>query len=275
MELAKKKKKSIINAFHAFKNLEEEDKSKIINNNTNSNFKPLQVNKSGEDLMVEYFKKSYKGSITNSMEENFTVDGFYVVPKDVSVSINELLRERKSLKELVSIDKVGMLESSRTDEVNMDDVPFDKIEPGERVFKNSPTPRYKTIHYKISRYGGSIKTGPGILKELPINLINYLKDWFVSKMGATYNNLILKKANETLTKVETIKSYDDIKNIINTKIDTELKDGTIILTNQTGYNWLDTLKDKNDDYILKPLITDPAVKSIEGTIKIVVISNKT
>lgn len=226
------------------------------------------------DTFFENLKNSYRGIFTNAMKESVDSDGGFIVPRDISTKIETLLREKYSLKELVSSENVKTFEGARTFEVNSKHVPFDKVEE-EAVFGDVAIPKFTRINYKLSKFGGILKTSKELLEDSSENVMSYLMNWLTDKMVATYNGLILAEADRVLTGTTGIKSYDDIKTILNTKIDPALKNDCVILTNQTGYNWLDTLKDKNDNYILKPLITDPSVQSVEGKFRIVVLSDDT
>lgn len=273
LESAKALKKEIIeinDKISILSDLEVDQKKDIENKITD-----VVINKtSQEEDFIRNLKNGYKGIVdVNTVKEGVDENGGFVVPRDVSTSINKLLREKNSLKELVTVEKVNTFEGSRVFEVNAKHTPFDKVEE-EAIFGDVATPTFKSIPYKCSKYGGILKASAEILEDSTENIINYLTGWISDKMVATYNGVILQEANKVLNSATAIKTYDDIKTILNTKIDPALKKDTIILTNQSGYNWLDTLKDKNDNYLLKPLITDPTVKSVEGKIAVAVITDE-
>lgn len=225
-----------------------------------------------ENKFLDYVK-SGKIEITNEMKESVDKDGGLIVPKDISTKINERKRELNSLKKYVRVEKVNTLTGSRVIEKNADSVPFASIEEG-RLFTDVGNPEFETVDYKVVKYGGVLDVTRELLEDTKENIKNYLVNWLAKKEVATENKAILTVADTIATTPVAIKTYDDIKTILNTKIDPALLSKTVILTNQTGYNWLDTLKDKNDRYILKDHITDPNVKTLEGKYTVVVVTDK-
>lgn len=225
-----------------------------------------------ENKFLDYVK-SGKIEITNEMKESVDKDGGLIVPKDISTKINERKRELNSLKKYVRVEKVNTLTGSRVIEKNADSAPFTAIEEGG-LFTDVGNPEFETVDYKVVKYGGVLDVTRELLEDTKENIKNYLVNWLAKKEVATENKAILTVADTIATTPVAIKTYDDIKTILNTKIDPALLSKTVILTNQTGYNWLDTLKDKNDRYILKDHITDPNVKTLEGKYTVVVVTDK-
>lgn len=264
--------------------LEELEKLEVLNNGTviedKGNIKVGKtVEKTEEEKEREIenrfldYVKSGKVEFTNEMKESVDKDGGLIVPKDISTKINERKRELNSLKEYVRVEKVNTLTGSRVIEKNADSVPFASIEEGG-LFTDVGNPEFENIEYKVVKYGGILKVTRELLEDTKENIKNYLVNWLAKKEVATENKAILTVADTIATTPVAIKNYDDIKTILNTKIDPALLDKTVILTNQTGYNWLDTLKDKQDRYILKDHITDPNVKTLEGKYTVVVVTDK-
>ena len=225
-----------------------------------------------ENKFLDYVKFG-KDAITNEMKESVDKDGGLIVPKDISTKINERKRELNSLKKYVRVEKVNTLTGVRVIEKNADSVPFASIEEGG-LFTDVGNPEFETVDYKVVKYGGILKITRELLEDTKENIKNYLVNWLAKKEVATENKAILTVADTIATTPVAIKTYDDIKVILNTKIDPALLSKTVILTNQTGYNWLDTLKDKQDRYILKDHITDPNVKTVEGKYTVIVVTDK-
>ena len=264
--------------------LEELEKLEVLNNGTviedKGNIKVGKtVEKSEEEKEREIenrfldYVKSGKVEFTNEMKESVDKDGGLIVPKDISTKINERKRELNSLKEYVRVEKVNTLTGSRVIEKNADSVPFASIEESG-LFTDVGNPEFENIEYKVVKYGGILKVTRELLEDTKENIKNYLVNWLAKKEVATENKAILTVADTIATTPVAIRTYDDIKTILNTKIDPALLSKTVILTNQSGYNWLDTLKDKQDRYILKDHITDPNVKTIEGKYTVIVVTDK-
>ena len=49
---------------------------------------------------------------------------------------------------------------------------------------------------------------------------------------------------------------DGLKKVLNVTLKPYFRNSAVIVTNQDGLNYLDTLKDKNDQYLLKPEVAD-------------------
>ena len=264
--------------------LEELEKLEVLNNGTviedKGNIKVGKtVEKSEEEKEREIenrfldYVKSGKVEFTNEMKESVDKDGGLIVPKDISTKINERKRELNSLKKYVRVEKVNTLTGSRVIEKNADSVPFASIEEGG-LFTDVANPEFETVDYKVVKYGGVLDVTRELLEDTKENIKNYLVNWLAKKEVATENKAILTVADTIATTPVAIRTYDDIKTILNTKIDPALLDKTVILTNQSGYNWLDTLKDKQDRYLLKDHITDPNVKALEGKYTVIVVTDK-
>lgn len=264
--------------------LEELEKIEVLNNGTviedKGNIKVGKtVEKSEEEKEREIenrfldYVKSGRIEFTNEMKESVDKDGGLIVPKDISTKINERKRKLNSLKKYVRVEKVNTLTGSRVIEKNADSVPFASIEEGG-LFTDVANPEFETVDYKVVKYGGVLDVTRELLEDTKENIKNYLVNWLAKKEVATENKAILTVADAIATTPVAIRTYDDIKTILNTKIDPALLDKTVILTNQSGYNWLDTLKDKQDRYLLKDHITDPNVKALEGKYTVIVVTDK-
>ena len=67
---------------------------------------------------------------------------------------------------------------------------------------------------------------------------------------------------------------DDLKTVFNVTLDPAIATSSIVLTNQSGFNYLDTLKDERGDYILQPDVTDKTKMLLFGVYPIKKVSNK-
>ena len=67
---------------------------------------------------------------------------------------------------------------------------------------------------------------------------------------------------------------DDLKTVFNVTLDPAIAASSIALTNQSGFNYLDTLKDERGDYILQPDVTDKTKLLLFGVYPIKKVSNK-
>ena len=66
-----------------------------------------------------------------------------------------------------------------------------------------------------------------------------------------------------------------VKDVFNVTLDASIAASSVVLTNQSGFNYLDKLKDKDGNYIIQPDVTDKSKKLLFGVYPVHVVSNKT
>lgn len=208
-------------------------------------------------------------------DENDESDGGFTVPQDISTDIIELRRTENDLEQYVNVEPVRTLSGSRVIEIDADSTPWKDVDEGEE-FPEEETPKFRQIKYKIKKKGGILKTTRELLQDTAVNILAYLNKWIAKKSRATRNAAILTKLNEiTAGKEVAISGIDDLKDVFNVQLDAAIAPSSIILTNQSGFNYLDKLKDERGDYIIQPDVTDKTKKLLFGVYPIHVVSNKT
>jgi HK97 family phage major capsid protein len=179
--------------------------------------------------------------ILNSMNETKPEDGALTVPKDIRTAVKELRRSEDALENLVNIETVSKLTGSRVIERYADQTPFDNVEEAAE-FPDVSTPQFDNIEYKVKKKGGILKVTQELLSDTAENIIAYLKKWIAKKSKATRNFMIVAKIKEMTANAEVaVAGLDDLKKIFNIMLDPAIALGAIAVTNQDGYNWLDTL----------------------------------
>lgn len=129
---------------------------------------------------------------------------------------------------------------------------------------------FSNISYEVNDYGEIIPVSKTLLEDIDIDLVSVIGRRFMRKAVRTENTKIL-----TLLKTVTAKAitgYKDIKTTLNTDIDPDLQEGTIILTNQDGFNYLDQIELDNGAPLLQPVLTDRTKKQFAG-FDVVALSN--
>ncbi len=219
-------------------------------------------------------KKEIPSNVVNALKTTEKEEEGMLVPQDISTKVRELRRETQSLEQLVNIEKVEKTEGSRIVEKNADIVGFDAVDE-EAVFPDMPDPEFKKISYKLKKFGGILKATQEFYQATFSTIKGYIIKWIAKKGITTRNNLILKAIDDKLngSKV-TITNVDSIKDIINIKLDPAILNGTQIITNQDGFNWLDKLKDERGRYILQQDITQKFDYLLFGKYPVIVFSNK-
>lgn len=213
--------------------------------------------------------------ILNSMNEGTGEDGGLTVPKDIRTAVKELRRSEDALENLVNVERVSTLSGSRVIERYADQTPFDNVDEAAQ-FPEVSTPQFEKIEYKVKKKGGILKVTQELLSDTAENIIGYLKKWIAKKAKATRNFMIVAKIREITKDAEVpVEGLDELKKIFNILLDPAIALTAGVVTNQDGYNWLDTLKDKDDKYILQPDPTKPTSTLLFGKYPVKKVSNKT
>lgn len=213
--------------------------------------------------------------ILNSMNEGTDEDGGLTVPQDIRTTIQELRRSEDALETLVNVEYVTTLSGSRVMEKYADQTPFDNVEEAEE-FPEVSTPQFEKIDYKVKKKGGILKVTRELLMDSAENIIGYLKKWIAKKAKATRNFMIIAKIREITKGAEIpVEGMDDLKEIFNILLDPAIALTSRVVTNQDGYNWLDTLKDKDGKYIMQPDPTKPTSTLLFGKYPVKKVGNKT
>lgn len=212
--------------------------------------------------------------IMDAMSEKSDEDGGFTVPQDIQTDIHELRRTDDDLEQYVNVEPVSTLSGSRVFEVDADSTPWDDVDEGEE-FGEEETPKLKQIKYKIKKKGGILKVTRELLQDTAENILGFLNKWIAKKSRATRNAAILKKLAEITTGKEVaISGYDDLKDVFNMTLDPAIASSSIVLTNQSGFNYLDKIKDERGDYILQHDVTDKSKMLLFGVYPIKKVSNK-
>lgn len=213
--------------------------------------------------------------ILNAMKEGTDEDGGLTVPQDIRTSVKNLRRSEDALETLVNVESVSTLSGSRVIEKYAEQTPFDNVDEAAE-FPEVSTPQFEKIDYKVKKKGGILKVTQELLDDSTENIIGYLKRWLAKKSKATRNFMIIAKIKEiTAGKEIAVDGLDDLKKIFNITLDPAITLTSCVVTNQDGYNWLDTLKDKDGKYVLQPDPVKPTNMLLFGRYPVKKIGNKT
>lgn len=212
--------------------------------------------------------------IMNQMSEGSDPDGGFTVPEDIRTDITELRRTDDDLEQYVNVEPVTTMDGSRVIEVDADSVPWDDVDEGAE-FGEENTPTFAQIKYKIKKKGGILKVTRELLQDTAENILGYLNKWIAKKSRATRNAAILKCLSDmTSGKGVAVEDFDDLKDIFNVTLDPAIAQSAIVLTNQSGFNYLDKLKDSDGNYIMQPDVTDKTKMLLFGVYPVKKVSNK-
>ena len=208
-------------------------------------------------------------------DEDGTSDGGFTVPQDIQTDIIELRRSQDELQQYVNVEPVKTLSGSRVIEVDAANTPWSDVDEGGE-FPEEETPKLRQIKYKIKKKGGILKTTRELLMDSAVNILAYINKWIAKKSRATRNAAILKKLKEiTAGKEIPLATFDDFKDVFNVKLDASIAASSIVLTNQSGFNYLDKIKDSDGNYIMQPDVTDKTKRVLFGVYPVHRVSDKT
>ncbi|PGU17023.1 phage major capsid protein [Bacillus thuringiensis] len=209
-----------------------------------------------------------------ALSENTGKDGGYIVPEDLTTTINQLKQTVDNLEQYVNVQPVSTNKGARTLEKRAASTPFAPLsEYGKpNAMQEIASPEFDRLSYAIEDYAGFLPVPNDLLDDTDQALEEYLRQWIAKKSIATRNYLILQELNK-LTKVD-FKDYKGIKTALNVTLDPAFAAGANIFTNQDGFNYLDQLEDKNGRPLLQPDPTNPTRSLLSGK-PVITLSNKT
>lgn len=196
-----------------------------------------------------------------------------VVPEDIQVQINQLVRQYASLQQYVRVEATKMPTGSRVYEKWTDIKPLANLDDDAAQIGDNDDPQLTTIKYTIHRYAGISTITNTLLNDSPDNLIAWVTQWIARKSVVTRNNAILSVLPKLTAKKPTINNMDDIRTLINTGVDPAIAATSFIMTNVSGFNELANVKDAMGRYMIERDITQPNVYTLMGK-KIVVIADR-
>lgn len=202
-----------------------------------------------------------KMTIQAALSSTTEADGALLIPKDQETQVIELARDYSSLRELVYVETVSTLTGTRVIEVDGEYTPFAEVTEGSKI-SDIENGQFKSIPYSCKTYGGILPIPNNLLKDNKGNLLYHVSKWFAKKKVATENKLISDSLN-TFSKTA-MKGIDDIKTVLNKTLDPVISANAIVVTNQTGFNELDKMKDTDGNYLLQPDPTKPTQKLLKG-----------
>lgn len=214
--------------------------------------------------------EEFKAKLSSGTDE----DGGYIIPEDITTTINELKQTVDSLEQYVTVETVSTNKGQRTLERRADSTPFAPLsEYGTpNPMQEISSPKFDRLGYEIEDYAGFLPVPNHLLADTDQALEAYLRRWIAKKSRATRNYLILEVL-DGFDKVD-LGDYKGIKTTLNVDLDPAFAQGALIFTNQDGFNYLDQLYDGKDRPLLQDDPQDATQKRLFGH-RVIVLSNKT
>lgn len=284
---AKEELKKLQASFDILADLEDDEAQQAQQQAAEGNAQTAGNEKNGLAKQIKAFTNAIKAAwkktevtpedreILNAMSEGSDEDGGLTVPKDIKTQIKELRRSEDALENLVNVERVTTKSGTRVIEREADQTPFDNVEEAAE-FPEVSTPQFDSIDYKVKKKGGILKVTQELLSDTAENIMGYLKKWIAKKSKATRNFMIIAKIKEICAGLEVpVTGLDSLKDIFNIMLDPAIALGSVVVTNQSGFNFLDKLKDEKGNYILQKDPTQATKRLLFGEYPVIRLSNKT
>ena len=232
------------------------------------------LHREADEADVEVYKNALTSDTTAGSEGEVGIG--VTIPEDIRTDIIELRRSSDNLEQYVNVEGVVTKTGTRNIEADAESTPFDNVDEAAD-FPEMDEPKFLPIEYKVKKKGGILKMTAELLEDTAANIMAYINKWIAKKTKATRNAMILKVLNEmTKGKEVTVENIDSLKDIFNEQLEPAIAESSIVITNQSGFNYLDKLKDKDGNYILQKEATQQTKgKMLFGEYRIVKLSKKT
>lgn len=123
-------------------------------------------------------------------------------------------------------------------------------------------PQFEEVDWKITTYRGAIPLSQESIDDSAIDLTSLVARNVNEQKINTTNFAIANALKAFTAKTVAGESVDDIKHILNVDLDPAYN--KVIVASQSFYQYLDTLKDKNGQYLLHEAITDGSPRTLLG-----------
>ena len=189
-------------------------------------------------------------------------NGSILVPQDENTRINEYKRQYKSLRTHVREYRTTVISGSFVYENNSTMSLLTDIDEMEEI-PQEDGPKFKTKGYSIKNKGAILPVSNTLLADEQSGLMSYVGRWFARKAVKTENADILAvmKADKT---AKALADWKALKRSLNKDLDPALIPGSVIVTNQDGFDELDNAVDENGRPILQPDPKNPTQKMFKG-----------
>lgn len=186
----------------------------------------------------------------------------YIIPQDIRTTIIRKMRELKSARTIVGEMAVSGLTGS---------IPIENFETLTELVDfadgtdgtEQTEVKFKNITFSLKEKAAFMKLSNTLINLSDENLVAYIAEIFAKKAVLTENKIIF----ETLKKgksVKTIADWKALKSSINKDLDPSSLYNTVIVTNQDGWDKLDSAVDGQGRPILQPDPTNPTRKFLGG-----------
>ena len=203
---------------------------------------------------IHDFASAARNRFRNTANEGTGSAGGYTVPQDILTRINKYKEAKFSMKKLVRVENVTTYTGKRVFQVKASHTGFSAVNEGAAIGQKS-TPTFSQLSYTIAKYAGILPVTDELLADSDANISQVLISWLGDEGVATENAAIVSLIDPGSTGTAiTSAPIDGIKNALNVTLGQAYAEGAAVITNDDGFNFLDTLKvgANSNEYLLKP-----------------------
>lgn len=181
-----------------------------------------------------------------------------LVPSELVVPIFESKKNSNRLSDYVTVKSVSLGQGNYPVASNN---PANQLATKEENAKIADvTPEMTSVPFKCATRAGKIFISSELLDDNAVDFGAEIKGQLTKMVDNTDNAQVLALLKTLPATV--VKSVDDIKAAKNTKLDPSLQ--PVVIVNQSGFNYLDTLKDSEGRYLMSEDIQAPTGKALFG-----------
>lgn len=242
------------------------DQIRLLEEEINSSLKNTilpdeMVGKSLDVLTIRAAIKKATSKKLNDIENALLVpDGAngsrYLMPEGISKKIHELIREYKSVRDLIGYKESDTLNGSFPVE-SFDGVPELLDWPDGTELSDDDIIEFIGVPYILKPKGTLFLIGNTLLNKADEDLVEYVARVF-AKMAVVTENKMAFTALSSEKVIVPIASADDLKEAWNS-LDGMIKSGAVIVTNEDGEDYLESLRDAEGNPVLRPWSVNEAV----------------
>lgn len=212
--------------------------------------KEMDVTKKFANAVKSLVKKEFVGA-----SEGVMADGGYTVPEEIVTKVERLREVEESLIDLVSVKVVKTNKGQETYKKRGDYTGFTSVGEGGKLPRKGKL-SFDRLVWAIAKYGGYMPVTNELLEDSDEDIEALMVEWLANESRVTRNNLVLATVKKNAEK--DLANLDGIKKAVTVDLGSAFRNTAVIVTNDDGLNYLDTLKDENGRPLLNPDPTAPA-----------------
>lgn len=216
---------------------------------------PAEKSNSGFEML----SKIISGKSLNDIEKGALITGTdavngenYLIPEDVKLEINELRKTYISARDIVTTVSTFALTGSENYQANAPAglIAFDD---GDTI-PDATAPQFTRKTFTIGWYGSLIPISNILIGAERASLMSYLNQWFLKNAIITENSAIFAKLKSGYASgvPKALTGWKALKSSINKDLDPSCLFNGMIITNQSGFDCLDSAEDSDGRPILQP-----------------------